>query len=143
MYNIPFYLVPYLHEFSKETKINTILKCTIYTDIKYLNVYDVVIFSHNNAYQSPYKTKCSNPWKLDWTRRRLKFGKSKYEWMISNPRDANIERLYGKIFREKKLALTWCIRKQNLPFGCQFPSRRKVYFEHSQIYIFGINILIF
>ena len=100
MYNIPYYLVPYLHEFSKETKINTILKCTIYTDIKYLNVYDVGIFSHNNAYQSPYKTKCSNPWKLDWTRRRLKFGKSKYEWMISNWRDANIERLYGKIFRE-------------------------------------------
>ena len=148
-YNIPFYLVPYLRKSQKKKCLKTTSTCTIYTDVKYLNMSDVVIFSHTAMPSSPPAKRNSQIWCFNSLETRAlthhpsKLWKNKFEWIMSYRRDANIVRSYGKIFRKKDIVLKNFseVMRQKTKFGvwmsshCPVPSRRKAYIEELQKYI--------
>nr|XP_022291913.1 glycoprotein 3-alpha-L-fucosyltransferase A-like isoform X2 [Crassostrea virginica] len=148
-YNCPSYLVSAVKNFDQAKCKNVLSKCILSTNIKQLDVSDIVIFTHAYLPRSPPKKLESQIWCFNtmenkaFTHHPSDDWKDKFEWIMSYRRDADIVRPYGKIIRRKQKIYknyTTVIEHKSkfsvwMSSHCPVPSRRKAYIEELQKYI--------
>ena len=148
-YNCPSYLVSAVKSFEQAKCKNVLSKCILSTNIKQLDVSDIVIFTHAYLPRSPPKKLESQIWCFNtmenkaFTHHPSDDWKDKFEWIMSYRRDADIVRPYGKIIRRKQKIYknyTTVIEHKSkfsvwMSSHCPVPSRRKAYIEELQKYI--------